>query len=136
MNLQKNHLLTDSKKADRHKKQLGIIGEQYVADYLRHHGFIILEQNYRTRQGEIDLIAQKNNLIAFVEVKTRRQNYFNLSQVILPSKQRNIICTAENYLSKARLQDVILRFDVALITGENIECFTYIPNAFSKPEML
>lgn len=129
-------MLIDSKKADKSKKHLGTLGEQCVADYLQQHGFTIIEQNYRTRQGEIDLIAQKDNLIAFVEVKTRRKHYFNLSQVILPAKQRSIIRTAENYIAKAQLRDAILRFDVALLKGTDIDTITYIPNAFSKPERL
>ena len=129
-------MLTDSKKADKTKKRLGIIGEQCVADYLQQHGFTIIEQNYRTRQGEIDLIAQKDNLIAFVEVKTRSKQYFNLSQVILPAKQRSIIRTAQMYISRSQLRDTIFRFDVALLEGTDMSSITYIPNAFSKSEML
>jgi putative endonuclease len=119
------------------KKQLGSYGETLIAHYLIDQGFHILEHNYQTRSGEIDIIAQKNNLIAFVEVKTRTHHYFNLSQVITPSKQRSIIKTSEHYIARQKFDEHVFRFDIALVEGtESHASITFIPDAFRKPEEL
>lgn len=119
-----------------HRKHIGNEGESLVIDYLKKHGFSIMACNYRTRQGEIDIIAQKGSLITFVEVKRRLKSYFNLSEVITPSKQRKIIQTAATYRAEKRLfGDFIFRFDVALVEQYGSEkTITYISDAFRIPE--
>lgn len=111
-------------------KTTGNQGELAVVKKLRHDGFIILHQNYQIRQGEIDIIAQKDDLIVFVEVKTRKHQYFSLSQVITPSKQRKIISTAKWFIAQNKIVDKVLRFDVALVTEGKIYTIEYIQNAF------
>lgn len=119
-----------------HRKRIGNEGESLVVDYLKKNGFSIVACNYQTRKGEIDIIAQKDSLIAFVEVKHRLKSYFNLSEVITPSKQRKIIQTAATYRTEKRLfGDFIFRFDVALIEQHGQEKnITYISDAFRIPE--
>jgi len=118
------------------KIKLGSQGEDLVADWLISTGFTILERNYRKNFGEIDLIAGKDNLVSFIEVKTRQSRYFDLSQVITESKQRKLILTAKHYLLKAGHKNKIYRFDVALV--EKVEQkdsdfeIKYIPNAFTE----
>ncbi|MEX0940243.1 MAG: YraN family protein [Candidatus Babeliales bacterium] len=112
------------------KIALGIYGEKLIATYLKKNGYSILKQNYRIRGGEVDIIAQQNNTIIFVEVKTRRNSYFNLSQVIVPAKQQAIIRTAEHFLLMHHIKNCVIRFDLALI--DNLNNVTYIPNAFTK----
>lgn len=125
-------MLPDSEKQRTTRQQLGFDGETFVATYLQQQGFTILERNYRKRYGEIDLIANKGNLLVFVEVKMRRYRYFHLSQAITPTKQRKIIKTAKAYISKHQINDTIYRFDVALIElHNNSHQLTYIPNAFT-----
>lgn len=51
--------------------QIGHIGETYAAEFLRNNGFTILDQNFRIRFGELDIVAKKNNSVYFCEVKTR-----------------------------------------------------------------
>lgn len=112
-------------------KILGFHGEHLVAAYLQKNGFSIIAQNYRKRYGEIDLIGQKNDLIVFVEVKTRKNPYVDPAEVILPSKQKKIIMVAKEFISSHTHGNAIYRFDVALVechsNDVNIE---YIENAF------
>ncbi|NRB21393.1 YraN family protein [Candidatus Dependentiae bacterium] len=109
---------------------LGNAGETLVAQQLISQGFTLLAKNYRRRTGEVDLIASKKDIIAFVEVKTRKNKYFDLSTVITRSKQRKIIMAAKEYLVRHDHYDKVCRFDVALV--ENGNQITYIPNAFTE----
>lgn len=112
-------------------KNFGLKGETLVADWLRKKGFKIEERNYRKKFGEIDLIASKKNIIAFVEVKSRNKCYFNLSEVINITKQKKIISAAKEYIATHDLIDKVCRFDVAFVQNknENLE-IEYIENAF------
>jgi putative endonuclease len=116
-------------------KLLGIAGENHVATFLKSQGFTILARNYTKKDGELDLVAQKKDLVVFVEVKTRAHNYFPLSAVITARKQRRVIKAAQHFIYDHNLYNKILRFDVALViitdpaqTNASIE---YIPNAFT-----
>jgi putative endonuclease len=108
-------------------------GESLVARYLEKHGYSIVTQNYRKRFGEIDLIAKKDDTIAFVEVKWRNNPLVDPAELIGPSKQRKIISIAKEFLSKHTNFDVVCRFDVALIEQNNNNSIKlqYIPNAFN-----
>ena len=109
--------------------------ESSVVLWLQKNNFTILEQNFRKKCGEIDIIAKKNNVIAFVEVKSRTTDYFNLSNVIVLSKQRKIIKTAQLYIAQHKFVDTIYRFDVALVLHSlNNDTIEYIPNAFTQAE--
>lgn len=110
---------------------LGNYGEQLVATWLGAQGFSILERNYKKKYGEIDLIAQKKDLIVFVEVKMRSISYFDPAQSITISKQKKIIMVAQEYLMRHNGDDNNCRFDVALIEIVNNEPkLTYLQNAF------
>ena len=116
-----------------YRAQLGKEAEERVARKLMQDGFTILEYNYRKRGGEIDLIAAKSDLLVFVEVKMRQNNYFDLSDVITPGKQRKIIAVAKEYIGRNGWQERSYRFDVALLQGtENNLELTYISNAFNE----
>jgi len=107
-------------------------GELLVAQYLQKYGYKIITQNYRKRFGEIDIIAQKNDTIAFVEVKWRHNPLIDSAELIGPSKQKKIISIAKEFLSKHTHEDVVYRFDVALIEQNNNSInLQYIPNAFT-----
>lgn len=122
------------------KIELGFEGEKLVSLYLEQRGFKILTKNYRTKMGEIDIIAFKQSVIAFVEVKLRINPKFYISELITYSKQKKIIKTALHYISSQLKQlnlgsELIYRFDVALVElaySESPEYkITYIENAFS-----
>ena len=119
------------------KQELGNYGELLVAKKLMQEGFTIIARNYRIRGGEIDIIARKEEILAFVEVKTRQNIRFPLSQVVTSLKQKTIIRTAKQFLLQhnQKTLDTILRFDVALVEGKDVSSITYIPNAFVGNEL-
>jgi len=108
-------------------KDVGKIGENRIARYLKDEGWIILEKNFRFHKKEVDIIAQKHDLIIFVEVKTRKNTQFGRgSEAIDTQKRNNIIHVARHYIEKNNLNNFNVRFDVASIDGES---FSYIENA-------
>ena len=112
----------------------GIQGENFTESFLRSKNFKILNKNYRKFFGEIDIIAEKDNVIVFVEVKSRKTNYSSLLELVTLTKQRRIIETAKNYILEKDLQGKIFRFDVSLIEfdkSKNLK-INYIENAFSQ----
>ncbi len=112
---------------------LGKDGEAYVATYLKEKGFTLSVLNYKTRAGEIDIIAKKAELLAFIEVKIRRTSYFPLSELIPVSKQKKILKAALLYISSNNLTSMIYRFDAALleISPAGGYTITYLENAFT-----
>ncbi len=115
---------------------LGRQGEDVVAHILEEKGFHICEKNYKTRHGEIDIIACKIDLLIFVEVKLRSTHHFNLSHVVDYYKQRKIVNTALNYIYTKKISGMAYRFDVALLEllEKNKYTMNYIANAFTAPE--
>ncbi len=101
--------------------------------FLREKGLEILEENYRTRWGEIDIIARDGSTLVFVEVKTRSQRLFGSPlQAVTPDKQRRLRRMAAMYLAKKNLSEIPARFDVVGISlreGSPPE-IEWIPHAF------
>lgn len=116
-------------------RSFGDTGEQFVVQYLQKNGFTVQAVNYRKFFGEIDIIASKQELYVFVEVKTRKSVTMPMGQLISRPKQQKIIKTAQTFIVEQKLRDYVYRFDVALVsvnsTGFVLE---YIENAFTKPE--
>lgn len=111
--------------------------EQMVVDYLLQHGYTICARNYAIKAGEIDIIASKGKVVAFVEVKMRTRLYFNTSLVVNHPKQKKIITTALHYAAKHNYTQHVLRFDIALVEPameHNMFTINFIPNAFTAPE--
>jgi len=99
------------------QKQLGAQGEDMAAAALKKQGYKILERNYRTPLGEIDLIARHQGFLVFLEVKTRRSLHFGEPQeAVSPAKQARLKRLADYYLKQKRLGEVPVRFDVVAIT--------------------
>ena len=98
-------------------ENLGQKGEELARDYLRRQGYRILAQNFRTRFGEIDLIATKEGLIIFVEVKTRigQENFGQAEWALSKRKIRQVQRLAEVYLTKNQLEYQGLRIDAITI---------------------
>ncbi|MBI5555527.1 MAG: YraN family protein [Elusimicrobia bacterium] len=108
----------------------GFAGEEKAADYLRDLGYKILEQNWRSARGEVDIIALDREALVFVEVKSRQDIEYGLPQQAVNSfKQRQIIKAALGYLKSRGIMDQDIRFDVVSISGEGIEL---IENAFQS----
>lgn len=114
-----------------YKKTFGAAGEELVVTHLEKEGFTIKARNYLKRYGEIDIIAQKDDLLAFIEVKTRSQCYENITEIITHGKQKKMIMVAKAYLAQHNITDKFCRFDVAFIqTINGQQEISYIPNAF------
>ena len=98
------------------RQKFGEKGEAIAVRQLKKKGYKIIETNYRTRLGEIDIIAKEKNTIVFVEVKTRRSVHFgNPKQAVTPLKQRKISMVALYYLKTTGQNDARARFDVVSI---------------------
>lgn len=92
--------------------KLGRSGEDAACRYLESIGFTIEARNFRTRTGEIDIVAKKIGLTAFVEVKARRSNEFGAGEeAVTPSKARRIRGVAQEYLQGMERPGEV-RFDV------------------------
>ena len=97
---------------------IGQCGEETAVKILKKNGYKIIERNYRTRQGEIDIIAQDGEYTCFVEVKFRKNDDFgDPGDFIDERKQQKIIKTAQYYAVKKGIYDTPMRFDAVLITA-------------------
>ncbi len=114
-------------------KKTGDAGERLAADYLRNNGYRILETNYQTSLGEIDLIARQELTLVFTEVKTRRsQEWGDPFTAVTVVKQQKIIQVALHYLQDQEPAYDTLRFDVVSIvwlSGQEPQ-LQHIPEAF------
>lgn len=111
-----------------YKKFLGAKGESLTVCRLKEQGYKILEQNYKTRYGEADIIAELNGVIVFVEVKTRSNTKFGVpAEAVNFKKQKRYRDIANSYLLKNGLTDVNVSFAVSEVIGDEINI---IENAF------
>ncbi len=109
-------------------KVTGDSGEQLAKEYLKKNGYKILKTNYKTNIGEIDIIAKQKDFIVFVEVKTRKNDYFGLPREAVNSfKQQKIRQVATQYIKFNKLFDASCRFDVIEILGDEI---SHLENCF------
>ncbi len=100
------------------RQKFGEQSESLAVWYLKKNGYKILEQNYRTKLGEIDIIAKEKKTIVFVEVKSRRSiRYGSPKWAVTPKKQRKISMVALYYLKTTNQMDAGARFDVVAITS-------------------
>ncbi len=94
------------------KKNLGKLGESIACRYLREKGYKIIDQNYRTRYGEIDIVAKEDDFFVFIEVKTRTNRLFGFpEEAIDVRKQHKLAVTAEHYLATHHLYEKKYRID-------------------------
>ena len=116
-------------------RQRGKWGEKIAVEYLRKKGFNIVATGFRTRYGEIDIIAESKEYLTITEVKTRRtSNFAHAREYVSKDKQRKIIATAKIWLTKRPTQ-LQPRFDVIeiyAIDGESTKSpeIIHIENAF------
>ena len=92
-------------------------GEALAVEFLEKNGYRVLENNFRCRYGELDIVAIDGEIIAFVEVKTKTNNRFGPPKLAVDlRKQRQLSKTAMMYLTQKRLNDCPARFDVVGIS--------------------
>jgi putative endonuclease len=98
------------------RQSLGKLGEHLACAELERRGYAILARRYRTRCGEIDIIARDGETTVFVEVKARAGDEFGgAAAAVTPWKQRRVAQMAIDYLSRHRLHDRPCRFDVVTV---------------------
>jgi putative endonuclease len=114
------------------RQKFGEKGEEIAVRHLRKNGYKIIETNYRTRLGEIDIIAQDQDTIVFAEVKTRRSVQFgNPKQAVTIRKQKKISMVALYYLKATGQSAARARFDVVgVISNRDKPQVEIIKNAF------
>ncbi|MFI3116257.1 MAG: YraN family protein [Clostridia bacterium] len=106
---------------------IGREGEDRAVEFLEKQGIEIHSRNYHSRYGEIDIIAIENDILAFIEVKTRKSTDFGTaSEYVTPKKQQKIIKTATLFLMETDL-DLQPRFDIIEVYKTKIN---YIKNAY------
>ena len=102
--------------------ETGKKGEDLAKEYLVKQGYKIIERNYRSKMGEIDIIAKDGEYTCFVEVRLRKNNSFGSpADSINEGKRRRIIKTAQLYAATKRIYNTPMRFDVVLINAQSYE---------------
>ena len=129
-------------KAITERRKVGNLGERAAATYLRLHGYRIIKKNYTSPDAEIDIIARRRGVLAFIEVKAR--NIKNLgsfearpASAVTPEKQRKIIKAASCFLARFK-DECRVRFDVIEIyledsnRGRKVKEIKHLTDAFNK----
>jgi len=97
-------------------RKTGDLGERIAADYLKKQGYHIRELNFHTREGEIDIIAEKDDFLVFVEVRTRRSSSMvTPEESVTPYKLARIIATAQSYIQSHEDLPTCWRIDVVAV---------------------
>jgi putative endonuclease len=112
------------------RKRLGARGEQAAAELLERLGYEILERNWRSRLGEIDLVARDGDTVVFVEVKLRVDIYDPL-EAVDARKRRKLSQLAFDFLVHHGMLAAPARFDVIGVDGRTLAC-THVRDAFDS----
>lgn len=100
---------------DRHRKALGVAGEQAAAAYLQRHGYEIVATRWRCRAGEIDIVAREGGELVFIEVRARSNGIETALESITPQKQRQMLRVAAEYLDQHELTETNWRIDAVAL---------------------
>ncbi|AKD02683.1 YraN family protein [Pontibacter korlensis] len=108
----------------------GQLGENHAAAYLQQKGYTVLQQNYRYKRAEVDIIARKADLLVFVEVKTRTSNNYGYPEEAVNSKKEEMLLSAaEEYILQEEWQHEV-RFDIISVTLTSPPEIHHIEDAF------
>lgn len=115
-------------------KDVGNEGENKAVEFLISKGYGIIDRNWRTRNGEIDIIAYKDETIVFIEVKTLPNGTMDMIQKELNrQKQERILKTSKRFMINHRqYSNSYVRFDVIVIDMPGFESVYHIENAFAE----
>ena len=114
----------------KHNQRIGKWGEEIAAEHLTQKGYEIVERNARTPYGEIDIVARQNDIVIFIEVKTRTSNSMGLPEdSITLRKRQHMIACAEHYAAEHEIDR--WQIDVISIEGKpgTAPMITYFENA-------
>jgi putative endonuclease len=114
------------------RRGFGLEGEDATAKLLESQGYAIRSRNFRCRYGELDLVAEKDDILCFVEVRMRSSAIWgDPSNSISWSKQRRVVKAALHYLLAYGLRNKMVRFDVVSVIGRGRDAvLEHLPNAF------
>jgi putative endonuclease len=114
------------------RQDYGLLGEDLACDALAARGYAVVARRYRTRAGELDIIARHGDYLVFVEVKARQtSNFGDPEEAVTLQKQQRMVWMATDYLTRHNLSDVPCRFDVVAISSEtDPPVVTVIEDAF------
>jgi len=114
------------------RKALGDAGEQAAVDLLERAGYRVVARNFRCPYGEVDVVAEKGELLCFVEVRMRSSAAWgDPAHTVSWSKQRKVARAALHYLFERGGADRMVRFDVVSVLGRGAEAVVeHIPDAF------
>jgi putative endonuclease len=108
----------------------GSAAEEQAMRHLQRQGLRLIQRNFSTRGGEIDLIMQEGNILVFVEVRYRQSHHFGSAvESVTPDKQQRLITAASRYLQQHK-PDLPCRFDVVGISGSRQERIEWVKDAF------
>ena len=101
------------------RQEFGLRGEDLACEELAKRGYVVVERRYRTRAGELDVVARHGDWLVFIEVKARHDRSFgDPEEAVTLEKQRKMVLMATDYLTRHGLHDVPCRFDVVAINSE------------------
>lgn len=115
------------------KNKTGVWGEVYAARYLRDNGYKILTANYVCRFGELDIVAEKDNVVCVVEVKTRNKNtLISPMEAVDEGKQSRLESATKHFMAALKIEGE-MQFDVCEVLvddNDKLHSINYIKNAF------
>lgn len=102
-------------------RRLGAEAEEAAINYLKNKGYVILERNYHARYGEVDVIAQQNDTLVFVEVRQRKKHSLvSAEESVTPKKQKKLALAASIYIANVIGKEMPIRFDVIAVENKKI----------------
>ena len=112
-------------------KTTGDLGEDIAKNYLIKNNYKILETNFTTKIGEIDIIAEENDVVIFIEVKTRKSlKYGRPYEAVNYKKMQKILKVAQNYIVYKNKDDIQYRFDIIEVLLNDKDKINHIKDAF------
>jgi putative endonuclease len=114
------------------RQQLGMRGEELAGGLLVERGYVILHRRYRTRYGELDIVARDGGVLVFIEVRARGSGRFgHPAESVTAHKQQRVAAMAESYLALEGVRECVCRFDVVTVESEvDPPRVTLYPDAF------
>ena len=98
------------------RREVGALGEKIAVDYLMKQGYHVRETNFRCREGEVDIIAEKDDFLVFVEVRTRRSSSFGTpEESVTPAKMQKLITLGQTYIESHQDLPSCWRIDVVTV---------------------
>jgi len=118
------------------RQQLGDLGELAAVAALQKDGYRIVARNHRCRRGEVDVVAERGELLVFVEVRTRATAAFGTpEETVNSAKRRRVVAAARDFLARWRGPERGVRFDViAVVGGADAPRLTHLENAFDAEQ--